>query len=138
MIETLNNIANTWYNWQLNMLWQVGTLIIIVAALDALLRKWAWPQVRYALWLLVLVKLLIWPGFALSTSIISPLTPIDRQAIQQPANKEIAPELFTPEITPHETATTTEPVNPSPLSQPIPPLRLNPHHKPPSKYPLHL
>ena len=43
------------------MLWQTAVLIAIIWMLDVLIRKWAWPQVRYALWLLVLVKLLLLP-----------------------------------------------------------------------------
>jgi beta-lactamase regulating signal transducer with metallopeptidase domain len=43
------------------MLWQVGVLVGIVWIADAAIRRWAWPQVRYALWMLVLLKLLIPP-----------------------------------------------------------------------------
>jgi beta-lactamase regulating signal transducer with metallopeptidase domain len=61
MTAILNQIAENWFSWQLSMFWQVGLLIIIVAGLDRLIRKYVWPQVRYALWLLILVKLVLPP-----------------------------------------------------------------------------
>ena len=60
MIETLNNMADKWFNWEFAIAWQVAVLIAIIWVIDLLIRKWAWPQVRYALWLLVLVKLDSW------------------------------------------------------------------------------
>ena len=68
MIEALNNIADKWFNWELAILWQVAVLIAIVWVIDLLIRRWAWPQVRYALWLLVLVKLVLPPGLTSPTS----------------------------------------------------------------------
>lgn len=61
MTAILNQIAEKWFSWQLSMFWQVGLLIAIVAGLDFLIKKWVWPQVRYALWLLILVKLVLPP-----------------------------------------------------------------------------
>ncbi|MBN1787679.1 MAG: hypothetical protein JW806_04725 [Sedimentisphaerales bacterium] len=61
MINTLNTIAQNWFTWELAMFWQVGLLIAIIAGLDFLIKKWIWPQVRYALWLLILVKLILPP-----------------------------------------------------------------------------
>ena len=40
---------------------------------DALVRKWAWPQIRYALWLLVLIKLVLPPDLHLPSSVSSKL-----------------------------------------------------------------
>ena len=71
MIIKINSAAEGWWNWMWPMLWQVGILIVFIGAIDLLLRKRVWPQVRYALWLLVLIKLIIPPSFSLSTSIIS-------------------------------------------------------------------
>ena len=51
------------------MLWQTAVLIGIVAVIDRLIRKRAWPQLRYTLCLLVFVKLVLPPSFA------SPLSP---------------------------------------------------------------
>ena len=65
MIVTLNALADTWWGWMGPMLWQASLLIAIVGTIDLLIARWAWPQVRYALWLLVLIKLLIPPGWSL-------------------------------------------------------------------------
>lgn len=71
MISQMNNIAEVWWNWMWLMFWQVSALIIFLGVIDLLLRRYVWPQVRYALWLLVLIKLILPPTFSLSTSIIS-------------------------------------------------------------------
>ena len=73
MVEQLNRIAELWWIWTVGMFWQVGLLIVIVACLDALVRKWAWPQIRYALWLLVLIKLVLPPDLHLPSSVSSKL-----------------------------------------------------------------
>ena len=60
------------------MLWQVSLLIIVIGAIDRLIRSWAWPEVRHALWLLVIIKLLVPPGWSFSGAVfprlIGPLT----------------------------------------------------------------
>jgi len=71
MITQMNNVAQVWWNWMWPMFWQVSVLVIFLGAIDLVLRKHVWPQVRYALWLLVLIKLILPPTFSLSTSIIS-------------------------------------------------------------------
>ena len=58
-----------------SMFWQVSLLIILVTVLDMVIRKWAWPQVRYALWALVFLKLIIPPTWEMPTSIVSWLQP---------------------------------------------------------------
>ena len=72
-IDQLNRLAELWWIWTVGMFWQVGLLILIVACLDAMVRKWAWPQIRYALWLLVLIKLLLPPDLHLASSVSSKL-----------------------------------------------------------------
>ena len=71
MIEQLNSIAQSWWSWMWPMFWQVSVLIILIGAVDLLLQKRVWPQVRYAIWLLVLIKLILPPSLSLPTSIIS-------------------------------------------------------------------
>ena len=71
MIEQINQLAILWWNWMFNMFWQVGLLFIFIGIIDLLLRKWVWPQVRYVLWLMVFVKLILPPTFSTSTSITS-------------------------------------------------------------------
>ena len=71
MIEAINQAAQFWWGWMGAMLWQASLLIIIVGLIDVLLRRWAWPQLRYALWALVLLKLLIPPSWGLPISLVS-------------------------------------------------------------------
>ena len=66
MIELLNHIARLWWDWTASMFWQVGLLILVIGCIDLLTRKWAWPQLRYALWSLILVKLLLPPTLVLA------------------------------------------------------------------------
>jgi hypothetical protein len=61
MIALLNDLARHWWQWMAPMIWQVGLLIVLISLIDWAVRKWVWPQIRYALWLLVLVKLLVPP-----------------------------------------------------------------------------
>ena len=74
-MEMINSIAQTWWNWMGDMLWQVSLVILIIGVIDFLIKSWVWPQVRYALWLLVLLKLILPPTWALNTSIVSQLRP---------------------------------------------------------------
>jgi beta-lactamase regulating signal transducer with metallopeptidase domain len=69
MIDLWNMIAYRWWDWMGSMLWQASLMILVVSGLDLLMRRWVWPQVRYVLWLLVFVKLLIPPGWHLATGV---------------------------------------------------------------------
>jgi beta-lactamase regulating signal transducer with metallopeptidase domain len=71
MIDALNGFAGRWWSWVAPMAWQVALLALVVWLADLALRRRGWPQVRYALWTVVLLKLLIPPTFALPTSIFS-------------------------------------------------------------------
>jgi len=85
MIEQVNAIARMWCNWMWPMFWQVSVLIGFIALLDFLIRRHVWPQVRYALWLLVLVKLLMPPSFSLRTSVVSHVRPMVERSVRQPS-----------------------------------------------------
>jgi beta-lactamase regulating signal transducer with metallopeptidase domain len=76
MIEQINNIALSWWGWMIGMLWQVSLLIILIACIDAVIKRWAWPQLRYALWLLVLLKLVVPPSISMPGSLTGRLQPI--------------------------------------------------------------
>jgi len=94
MVEYINHIAQLWWAWSVDMFWQVGLLIALLGCLDAVLRKWAWPQVRYALWLLVLIKLVLPPGITLPSSITSGIHPWVVQTLTQtPASDTSAHEV---------------------------------------------
>jgi beta-lactamase regulating signal transducer with metallopeptidase domain len=81
MTAILNQIAENWFGWQLAMFWQVGVLIVIVAGLDLLIKKWAWPQVRYALWFLILVKLVLPPTLTSPMSFTAEIPITVKQAL---------------------------------------------------------
>jgi beta-lactamase regulating signal transducer with metallopeptidase domain len=71
----LNDISQIWWQWMVGMSWQVSLLIILVAILDLIIRRRAWPQVRYVLWGLVFLKLMIPPTWQMQTSIVSWIQP---------------------------------------------------------------
>ena len=83
MIEQINKIAEIWWSWMWPMFWQVGVLIVLLGVVDLVIRRRVWPQLRYALWLLVLVKLVLPPTFSLSTSLTSQLQPLAKQVLMQ-------------------------------------------------------
>jgi len=82
-MELINTIATSWWSWMSSMFWQVSLLILIITLLDIVLRNWAWPQIRYALWLLILLKLMIPPTWSLNTSIVSHIQPKVHQRFTQ-------------------------------------------------------
>jgi len=108
MIETLNQIGAAWWSWVRPMLWQVALLALVIWVLDLALTRRGWPQVRYALWLLVLVKFFIPPSFSLPSSITARLLPAERPVTAtialEPATPvepmAVAPADFTTELIP--------------------------------------
>ena len=68
LIETLNAWAGQALQLAWPMLWQSSLLIGLLFALDLLMKRKVRPAVRYALWLVVLVKLLLPPSLAFPTS----------------------------------------------------------------------
>jgi beta-lactamase regulating signal transducer with metallopeptidase domain len=70
MIDLWNVAAYRWWDWMGSMFWQASLLILVVSGLDLLARRWMWPQVRYVLWLLIFLKLLIPPGWHLPTALV--------------------------------------------------------------------
>jgi hypothetical protein len=66
-IETLNQRGEIFLNFAWPMLWQSSLLIAVLFALDFLFRRKWRAFIRYALWLVVLVKLILPPAFALPT-----------------------------------------------------------------------
>jgi hypothetical protein len=75
MISQLNHIAQIWWQWMGSMFWQVSLFIILIALLDMVIRRRVWPQVRYILWGLVFLKLIIPPTWQMPTSIVSRIQP---------------------------------------------------------------
>jgi beta-lactamase regulating signal transducer with metallopeptidase domain len=126
MTAILNQIAEKWFSWQLSMFWQVGLLIIIVAGLDLLIKKWVWPQVRYALWLLILVKLVLPPTLTSPTSFTAEIPFMVKQTaikISQPQTPHAIKPVIVPVTEPIPADTTTQPVEiiPAPYTAPATP-----------------
>jgi beta-lactamase regulating signal transducer with metallopeptidase domain/DUF4097 and DUF4098 domain-containing protein YvlB len=88
MIEQINHIAQLWWSGAVAMFWQVGVLIILIGCVDLIIRRWAWPQIRYALWLMVLLKLVLPPTISLSTSVTSGLQPLVKQIAAEENRRE--------------------------------------------------
>lgn len=65
----LQEIAATWWAWAGTLSVQVSVLVLIVAVLDRLLVRWSWPQLRAALWWLVVIKLVLPPTLASPVSV---------------------------------------------------------------------
>ncbi|MHC4625111.1 MAG: M56 family metallopeptidase, partial [Planctomycetota bacterium] len=82
MIEPINGIGRLWWGWMWPMFWQVGVVVMLVWVVDLAIRRRVWPQVRYALWALVLVKLILPPWLAAPTSVTSQLEPLATEAVK--------------------------------------------------------
>jgi beta-lactamase regulating signal transducer with metallopeptidase domain len=67
-VETLNQWGGNYLNFAWPMLWQSSLLIAALFAVDILFRRKIRASIRYALWLVVLVKLCLPPALALPTS----------------------------------------------------------------------
>jgi beta-lactamase regulating signal transducer with metallopeptidase domain len=108
LIETLNAWAEHALHFAWPMLWQSSLLIGLLFVLDLLFKRRLRPAVRYTLWLVVLVKLLLPPSLALPTSAgwwlrpakIEPATPrpssvvVTYDASDLPALPSVAPPTF--------------------------------------------
>jgi beta-lactamase regulating signal transducer with metallopeptidase domain len=68
MVLTLNQWSGQFLNFLWPMLWQSSLLIVTLFVADILFRRKIRASIRYALWLVVLVKLCLPPALALPTS----------------------------------------------------------------------
>jgi beta-lactamase regulating signal transducer with metallopeptidase domain len=66
--ETLNHWGGYFSGYALTMFWQSSLLIVVLFAFDLLFRRKLRASIRYALWLVILVKLCLPPTLALPTS----------------------------------------------------------------------
>lgn len=66
-IETLNQSGGQFLTFAWPMFWQSSLLIVVLLAFDLLFRRKIRASIRYALWLVVLVKLCLPPALALPT-----------------------------------------------------------------------
>jgi beta-lactamase regulating signal transducer with metallopeptidase domain len=67
-VETLNHWGGIFLSFAWPMFWQSSLLIALLFAFDFLFRRKLRASIRYALWLVVLVKLCVPPTLALPTS----------------------------------------------------------------------
>lgn len=96
MAGILNSVANAWFDWQWPMLWQTAVLIGVVAVIDRLIRNRAWPQLRYMLWLLVFVKLVLPPGLTSPWSVTSQVPALAEKAVEVGMQTPQAPAAVPP------------------------------------------
>ncbi|MGA1238189.1 MAG: M56 family metallopeptidase [Limisphaerales bacterium] len=87
IISFLNQTGDAALHFAGAMAWQAALVIAVVFGLDTVLRNRSGAALRYALWLLVLVKLLLPPSLALPTGIGYWI-----RASQPPAPPALAPE----------------------------------------------
>jgi beta-lactamase regulating signal transducer with metallopeptidase domain len=102
----MNALAAGWWTWMLPMLWQTALLAGLVWAADLILKRWGWPQVRYALWLLVVARLVIPPSFALPTSLSARLLHPHGSAVAAIQSSALIPDDSVPVMAPIESALT--------------------------------
>jgi beta-lactamase regulating signal transducer with metallopeptidase domain len=69
LIETLNRFGENTLHFAWPMLWQSSLFIAVLFVIDFALRRRVRAAVRYALWLVLLVKLLLPPSLALPTGV---------------------------------------------------------------------
>ncbi|MDI6450971.1 M56 family metallopeptidase [Anaerobaca lacustris] len=90
MIEYVNAIARLWWDWTAAMFWQVSLLVVLIACIDRLARRWAWPHLRYALWSLILIKLILPPTLSLPSGAVPQLAPVVGQAVRWKGSEKSA------------------------------------------------
>lgn len=93
MTQTLTSLAAVWWSWIAPLSVQIGILGALVWIIDQPLKKRGWPQVRYALWAVVFVKLVLPPSFALPTSIAAYVLPAEPAVAAIAAVSNAAPRI---------------------------------------------
>jgi beta-lactamase regulating signal transducer with metallopeptidase domain len=78
----LNHLGANFADFALSMLVQSSLLIVLLFALDLVLRNRVRAVVRYGLWMLVLIKLVLPPSFAAPTSL--PYWLPEKKAVKTP------------------------------------------------------
>src|SRR5215469_3471017 len=109
-IETLNRWGESFSAFAWPMLWQSSLLITVIFAFDLMFARRIRASVRYALWMVVLVKLLLPPALALPTGATWWLWR-PHPAIETPAIKNYTVSFgnSTPETLPTTTVPLVEP-----------------------------
>jgi beta-lactamase regulating signal transducer with metallopeptidase domain len=82
-VEILNSAASLWWDWAVRNTLQVSILILLLYFFDIATRRWVWPQLRLALWLVVLGKLILPPSLSSPISVTAPLYSRASQLLDQ-------------------------------------------------------
>ena len=122
MTNLINAFAEKWFAWNLSMLWQVAALIVVIWMLDLAVRKWAWPQLRYALWLLILVKLVLPPSLTSPTSFTAEIPFFVEKSVKVQLTQPASP-VTPPNSQPTEPQIATLQISPD---YPLTPINLTP------------
>lgn len=69
MTDMTTFIVAPWWQWMTQVSAQVLAVFAVVALLDRLLSRWAWPQLLRVLWLVVMLKRLVPPTLSLPVSV---------------------------------------------------------------------
>jgi len=109
LIESLNTWGERFADVAFPIFWQSSLLIALVFGLDWLLRRKIQPAVRYAFWLVVMVKLMLPPSLALPTAPVSWLRM--RKPVSPPARTQIMTATYGPSMA---VETSSPPVLPPP------------------------
>ena len=75
-MEFLETLASGWWGWIAPLAWQATLLAVFVWLADRGIRRWAWPQLIHALWLLVLLRMVLPPSLGSPISIAN-LLPVN-------------------------------------------------------------
>lgn len=77
--DAINAFSGRVAGFAWDMLWQSSLLILLLFAVDGLFKRRLRASVRYALWLLVVIKMLLPPSFAIPSSVAWWLRPRSEQ-----------------------------------------------------------
>jgi beta-lactamase regulating signal transducer with metallopeptidase domain len=89
-LEFLDGFSRAWGQWMLQMAWQVALLVLILTLLTWMCRRKS-AVLLHTLWLLVLVRLVLPPGFAFPTGWAYWVLPAAGQT--RPVSGELRPEV---------------------------------------------
>jgi len=124
-VDSLNQVGATFCGFSWAMLLQSSVMIVVLYAVDMLIRRKVWAVVRYGVWMLVLVKLVLPPTLSVPTgigywvSVPTPIPVIETVVVEKP--EPILRALPAPTIKPMPRAVPLVPVVTSPLpARPVP------------------
>ena len=82
MSALLSDLAHDWLATMARLVPQLAVLVVVMLTIDLLTRRWLWPQIRFALWLAIGVRLILPPGLKSSWSLAAPAYEWSEQLIQ--------------------------------------------------------